>query len=323
MDNTIILCNNTLNFSLKKNMNNISDLLYNLQNLKQLQNNISQIQTLKDKFQMQTNMASLALLRNYILDEGYVGTTLFRNLVRSFYPLNDEQILKYENVLEHHQYNITNINVLKRKGSEFVCNEQMYRLRPYQNSSYIARPHHNIIREIGSINELEMFVAQEDRTSKAKAVYWKDFFYAFNRHIDLSNDNILLEVDRRNINFLIQNEEIIWNWEIVKKINEQFKAVGWYHLLDNEGFIAQMGINNIEDTIKQIQTITEIELTENEKMKILTKYNNMGIKLYSYSSLLSKDFIVERQNDLDWNILISNPNIQWDLELIKVHPRNA
>lgn len=318
MDNTILHYNNTLNFSLKQNMENVNDLLYNLQNLKQLQNNISQIQTLKDKLQMQTNMASLALLRSCILDEGYVGITLFRNLIRSYYPLNDEQISKYENILEHHQFNITNINVLKRKGPEFVCNEQIYRLRPYKNSAYLAKPHDNIIREINSIKELEIFVAQENRQSTTKAIYWKDFFYALNRHINLSNDNILLELERRDINFLIQNEGIVWNWEIVINIKEHFKAVEWYRLIENESFIAQMGINDIEDTIKKLQTIIGIEFSVDEKAELLLKYNKMGIKLYSYLPLLPKNYIVEHQNELDWNVLASNPNIQWDLEMINL-----
>jgi len=320
MDNTIILCNNTLNFSFKQNLSSINDLLYNIQNLKQLQNNINQIVDLKDKLQMQTNMVSLALLRCYILDEGYVGITLFRNLIRSFYPLNDEQILKYENVLEYHQYNITNINVLKRKGPGFTCNKQRYyRLRPYRNATTLEIPHYNIMREISSRKELEMFIAKEERTAKTGALYFWDMFYALNRHIDLSNDNILSGIDRnKEIIFLIQNEGIIWNWEIIKKIKESFKEVEWWHLIENEGFIAQMGINNIEDTIKHLQTIIGIEFTTDERMEILTRYKNIGIKLYSYLPSLSKAFIVEHQNELDWNILITNPNIQWDLELVNL-----
>ena len=44
----------------------------------------------------------------------------------------------------------------------------------------------------------------------------------------------------------------------------------------------------------------------------------MGIKLYSYVPSLPKAFILEHQNELDWNILIRNPYIQWDLELINI-----
>ena len=68
MENTILIYNNSLNFNLKKTMNNANDLLYNIQNLKQLQWDIDNIQRLKDVGQMQVNMASLAMLRNFILD---------------------------------------------------------------------------------------------------------------------------------------------------------------------------------------------------------------------------------------------------------------
>ena len=96
MENTILWYNNSLNFSLKQTMNNINDLIYNIQNLKQLQLKIDECQNLKDGIQLQTNMACLALLRRYILDEVGVGSVLFRNLIRKYYPLGDEQIVKYE-----------------------------------------------------------------------------------------------------------------------------------------------------------------------------------------------------------------------------------
>lgn len=318
MNNTIVMYNNTLNFNLKQEMNNVNDMLFNIQNLKQLQNNINQVQEVKNKVQMQVNMASLALLRTYILDEGYVGVTLFRNLIENFYPLNNEQLLKYECVFDHHQYNITNMEVLKRKGPGFVCNGQSYRLRPYQSSSCLSKPHENILREISSKHELEMYLAKEERTAKTGALYFWDDFYKLNRHINFSDDNTLFELERREINSLILNKYIIWNWEVVKKIKELSKNVIWIFLLENEAFIAQMGINTIENTIKELQAITGIELTEDEKARILTKYSTMGIKLYSYVPSLPKAFILEHQNELDWNILIRNPYIQWDLELINI-----
>ncbi len=101
MENTILMYNNSLNFSLKQTVNNINDLIFNIQSLKQLQINIDEIQSLKEEAQLQVNMACLALLRRYILDESGVGVILFRNLIRKYYPLSDEQILKYENVSKH------------------------------------------------------------------------------------------------------------------------------------------------------------------------------------------------------------------------------
>ena len=47
----------------------------------------------------------------------------------------------------------------------------------------------------------------------------------------------------------------------------------------------------------------------------------MGIKLYSYSPDISKNFIIEHQDELDWLVLQRNPYIQWDLELINIFLR--
>ena len=96
MDNTILLYNNALNLNLKQAMNDANDVLYNMQSLKQFQWNLDQIQKMKDGAQMQVNMAALALWRNFILDEGNVGIILFRNLVRKYYSLSDDGIVKYE-----------------------------------------------------------------------------------------------------------------------------------------------------------------------------------------------------------------------------------
>ena len=43
MENTILMYNNSLNFSLKQTVNNINDLIFNIQSLKQLQINIDEI----------------------------------------------------------------------------------------------------------------------------------------------------------------------------------------------------------------------------------------------------------------------------------------
>ena len=92
MEDNILLCNNFLSFNLRQTMNSTSDLLYNIQSLKQFQLNIDNIQRIKDGAQLQINMACLALLRQYILNEPVAGLILFRNLIRKYYPLSDEQV---------------------------------------------------------------------------------------------------------------------------------------------------------------------------------------------------------------------------------------
>ena len=125
MDNTILLYNNALNLNLKQAMNDTNDVLYNMQSLKQFQWNINQIQKMKDGAQMQVNMAALALWRNFVLNEGYNGFWLLHNLIRKYYPLNDEQISKYETCSARYisggkeYYYGTNVSLIQRKGESF------------------------------------------------------------------------------------------------------------------------------------------------------------------------------------------------------------
>ena len=62
MENTILMYNNSLNFSLKQTVNNINDLIFNIQSLKQLQINIDEIQSLKEEAQLKNKNSVLMLL---------------------------------------------------------------------------------------------------------------------------------------------------------------------------------------------------------------------------------------------------------------------
>ena len=132
MDNTLLLYNNALSLNLKQAMNNVNDVLYNMQSLKQFQWRIDQIQKMKDGAQIQVNMAVLALWRNFVLDEGLVGARLLRNLVRNYYPLNDEEIVKYETFRGWYYrdswYYLTNLGVIKRKGVNFSIEDRRYQI---------------------------------------------------------------------------------------------------------------------------------------------------------------------------------------------------
>lgn len=295
MNNNIMIYNNMLSFNLKQEMNNVNDLLYNIQNLKQLQCSIDQIQQLKDKAQMQTNMASLALLRSYILDEGYVGVTLFRNLIRSFYPLNDEQILKYEVIKEYSNtlladgrkveapYCFTNVDILRRKGKEFYLNGKKYE-----------------------------WSLSLDRT------------YKWNYKTDFHEDKRIESKSSQDVNarrLLMENEFIHWDWELVATIHKgrsfAYRELHISHLLENAGFVIQMGLNNIDETINKLQEISGATYSSAFIEKIKKDYEEKGEKLCSYQSL-SKEYIFSHQDKLDWEILYRNPYIQWDWELINL-----
>ena len=280
MENTILMYNNSLNFSLKQTVNNINDLIFNIQSLKQLQINIDEIQSLKEEAQLQVNMACLALLRRYILDESGVGVILFRNLIRKYYPLSDEQILKYENVIykgvhktvdngkftveSREWYYITNYNVFKRKGKEFSVENKLYKVR-YEcfgtTVSTYQSCYSHLVSEMLHLNELRS---------------------------------------------VLKTMECYFDW--------------LENLLDNNGFFSQLGTENIAKTLTQLQDVvgTEYLITQDVWNSVVEKYEKMGIGLYAYSNSISKEFIIKHQNELDWLVLQRNPYVQWDLELINL-----
>ena len=198
MENTILMYNNSLNFSLKQTVNNINDLIFNIQSLKQLQINIDEIQSLKEEAQLQVNMACLALLRRYILDESGVGVILFRNLIRKYYPLSDEQILKYENVIykgvhktvdngkftveSREWYYITNYNVFKRKGKEFSVENKLYKVR-YEcfgtTVSTYQSCYSHLVSEMLHLNELRSVLKTMECYSGAGRFFTLNYYVDF------------------------------------------------------------------------------------------------------------------------------------------------
>lgn len=318
MENTILIYNNSLNFNLKKTMNNANDLLYNIQNLKQLQWDIDNIQRLKDVGQMQVNMASLAMLRNFILDEAVVGVILFRNIIRKYYPLNDRQITVYENNLggslnSRDWYYITNIGIIKRRGSYFDIGETSYRV-DYDNKRVNSKIFSllNLFCDAVSLEEINYFKQ------------WPNYIAQYSCYIDFHKvaDYFLSKYSRE----LAQNEFIIWDWKLVEYIANLENCRGnngccdiIKFLLNNPGFFAQMGVEDIDEILMKLQNIagTRYMITEDIKRKTIEKYKAMGATLYSYLSL-SKEFIIQHQDDLNWTVLQRNPRIQWDLELVNM-----
>lgn len=331
METSILLCNNSLNFNLKQVMNNVNDLLYNIQNLKQFQFDINKIQGLKDSVQLQVNMACLALLRQYILDEFGVGTILFRNLIRKYYPLNDAQIVKYETsvYLQLHKiveerkfvidprnwYYITNLNVLRRKGATFSIDNNLYCVsyKCYRTTiTCYDIIYSTLISEILSLDELpggKKLIRERLGSNK---------FFSSNYYADFHNS---LQ-DCRFSHCLVNNEFTKWDWGLVKEIIDKKESYfGLSDLLQNNGFFAQMGIGNIAETLTRLQALLKDTISKEVWNEVIDRYKNMGTKLYSYSPDISKDFIIEHQHELDWLVLQRNPYIQWDLELINMFLR--
>ena len=286
MENTILMYNNSLNFSLKQTINNINDLIFNIQSLKQLQINIDEIQNLKDGAQLQVNMACLALLRHYILDEYGVGVILFRNLIRKYYPLSDEQILKYENVIykeihrtvdngkvtidPHEWYYITNYNVFRRKGKEFSVENKLYKLRHkcFSTTGKTYRStYSSLVSEMLHLNEL--FSVFETRECCRDA----HSFFTSNYNVDFHS------VPQICCASLAKNEFTKWDWDLVRNIKNVESSFCWLeNLLDNNGFFAQLAIENITKTLTQLQNVvgTEYLITQDVWNSVVEKYEKIG-----------------------------------------------
>ena len=309
MENNILLYNNALNLNLKQTMNDANDVLYNMQSLKQFQWNIDQIQKMKDGAQMQVNMAALALWRNFVLNEGNVGKKLYQNLVRKYYPLKDYDIAKYE-TFRGWKYSeswvyITNLDVIKRKGDYFTIEGAMYRV-DYDSKRVNTK-------DIPELRDIFYDAIAFDDILYFKR--WPSYVFRYSCYI-----NFLFVPLNEYGESLAQNEFTNWSWNLVQLLTDyQIKR-----LLQNDGFFAQMGINNVRETLNHLQEIvgTSFEITEDMKNEVVARLEQKGIALYSYLPV-SKDFILQHQNELDWKVMQKNPRIQWDWELINLYLRKV
>lgn len=310
MDNFISIYNNMLNFNLRQSVNSVNDLLYNIQSLKQLQLKLDAVQEFKNETLMMLNLASLGYLRKYILDVPNVGVLLFRNLIKCFYPLNDKQIVRYQNNLLDGQYIITNTNVLKSKGAAFTLNNRNYTVVAHRSEASVWQS--VLLSELDDISKFD--------TSD---------IYRYNYKIDFHNDERICEYNSSGAqyrNALMENVFISWDWELVKDIAKKAYEYPRYDhgikdLLWNKGFIAQMGVDNIEATILKLQDISGGKLYKGSMEAALEEYNTMSkYLLYSYLPI-TKEFIITHQDELDWQILQRNPRIEWDWELLNLFLR--
>ncbi|MBW9204215.1 hypothetical protein EVD33_15095 [Bacteroidales bacterium SW292] len=307
--NTILLYNNALNLNLKQAMNDANDVLYNMQSLKQFQWNIDQIQKMKNGVQMQVNMAALALWRNFVLNEGDNGFWLFHNLIRKYYPLNDEQISKYETCSARYisrgkeYYYCTNVSLIQRKGESFSWGDDIM----YSTNPRIGNYDKSVLRDL-----------YYDAKSFDNVPYWQiwpDDVYRYSYNIDF-----LKETSRPEIIYVAQNRFTTWSWNLVNLLNGRLIK----ELLKNDGFFAQMGINNVRETLNHLQEVlgTSFEITEEMRNEVIARLEQKGIALYSYLPM-TKDFIFQHQDELDWKVIQKNPRIQWDWELINLYLRKV
>ncbi len=275
---------------------------------------------------MQVNMVALALWRNFVLGEGNIGITLFRNLIRKYYPLNDERIRRYENIQSIVRsmdvsdgkkifyypsilYYITNLSVYKRKGKSFDIGGWKFALSHpdyITNNSYV--PNFGKGEIFSEIESLDIFSDYPLNIVCAKNVY-----------IDFTDEKQII-----NSKELSCNRYTKWEWSLVQRLVAKEAIECIKELLQNDGFFAQMGINNIRETLNHLQEVvgTSFEITEEMKNEVIARLDRKGIALYSYLPM-AKDFIFQHQNELDWKVIQKNPRIQWDWELINLYLRKV
>lgn len=287
---------------LNTQVNNLFDLAENMKALNNFQAKIDELQDMKNANQIEQNGLALILLRRYVMEEKF-GKQLMRNLIRQYYDLNDEQIAKYENcrIEQSGKYYITNPLVCKRKGEAFrgknfenYCLELMIK-----GKSYV---HEDMLRNDST------FI----RSVKCNP-------YSIDLYLNLSTNDRL-----KHLPLLLKNNYADWsNTEIKTEIENT--SIELHPLLNNCGYIAWQGIDNMEQTLRHIQQLNNKNRTEADKdyiadeavEKKLEYYANNIYKLYSYLPL-QESFVLEHQDELDWGVMELNPRIEWTFPLVQL-----
>lgn len=126
---------------------------------------------------------------------------------------------------------------------------------------------------------------------------------------------------------LMSNEFTSWDWELVEDIAKglDIQDIGLKLLLENKGFIAQMGIDNINKTCDHLQEISNntlhpIDVARIELAKKKYQDENLKRSLYAYLPL-DYTFIAEHMDELDWNVIARNPRVTWSQPLFRLYLR--
>ena len=154
--------------------------------------------------------------------------------------------------------------------------------------------------------------------------------YAGTISIGTDANNILNREQRYSAQLrtsLMSNEFTSWDWDLVEDIAKglNIQDIGLKLLLENKGFIAQMGIDNINETFDHLQEISNntlhpIDVTRIELAK--KKYQDEKLKRSLYAYLpLDYTFIAEHMDELDWNVIAKNPRVIWSQPLFRLYLR--
>ena len=300
---------------LNTQVNNLFDLAENMKALNNFQVKIDELQDMKDAAQIEYNGLALILLRKYVMEEMF-GKQLMRNLIRQYYDLNDEQIIKYEKCVSFQSHRLNQVNgyfitnglVVDRKGDSFELDGNKYRL--YYDDSYggyhsdILRNYKGMIGRSGSSFESNVNIGYDDIIKYS--IFGARFFRRGKGPIVLKNPFIRWD-DQRILEYISS------------------RSIALNSLLENKGYIAWQGIDNIEQTLLHIQQLNNKNRTEEDRGYITDEvikekveyYMNHIYELYSYLPL-QESFVLEHQNELDWEVMELNPRIEWTFPLVQL-----
>lgn len=296
-----------LDYSLNTQIDNLEDLKQNMRSLENFQSEIDRLQALKDSSQIEHNGLALTLIRKYVMEKKF-GSELMRNLIRKYYPLNDEQIVKYDNIsirpyltVNGFQRYITNNLVYLKKGENFSIGEVEYSTR------------------LSSTRDCHPDFVRDNKEFISESLNFFEYNYSFT----FTNSPIFQHHRYKNTyyrNALLRNKFTKWGFGLAEYINNKAsndRDKGIKSLLENKGFMAQQGIDNIDDTIEKLQDVFRGKITEKEVDLYTKKYKNEPYELYSYLPL-TESFILEHQDELNWQVLDENPRIEWTLQLVSI-----
>ena len=249
---------------LNTQVNNLFDLAENMKALNNFQVKIDELQEMKDVAQLEYNGLALILLRKYVMGEKF-GKQLMRNLIRQYYDLNDEQIPKYEKcsirVEGTIKYYITNPLVCKRKGKTFKAGKwnDHYNVE-YSNGEKLSYVHEDMFR-----NSLEFFRSLKYNPNSVGC------------YLSFSMDE-----KKAYMPFLLRNLYADWsNAEIKREI--ETTSASLFPLLNNWGYIAWQGIDNIKQTVLHIQQLNNKNCTKEDKGYITDKNAQTCIEYCVYN----------------------------------------
>ena len=282
---------------LNNQINNLFDLEENMKALNNFQAKIDELQKMKDLAQIEHNGIALTILRKYVMSEKF-GKLLMQNLIRQYYDLNDEQIKRYEKYARPSGgYYVTNAMVLYRKGSNFINLGSRYCASNLKSPSGESFVHADLLRN--SFFSLASYEWNPDA-----ALYGTDGgkrwpFLVKNNFLDWSNASLLHDLEKITICL----RPFFNNW----------------------GYIAWQGIDCIEKTLRHLQVLNNKNRIEKDSGYISDKEVNNYIEMYSqyiyelYSYLpLQESFVLEHQDELNWDVLDLNPRIEWTFPLVQI-----